>query len=149
LKFVEVNNKVTPSEAQMQGFLEQGHDEPIYMLNLLKFKERAEYEDGRDSDLTGEQAYGIYGQAVADLLVKVGGAPVFSASVERLMLGEVEDLWDSAAIAMYPSRQAMLTMISLPEYQEIAVHRSAGLEGQLNIELVKPLGGWFMESGDD
>ena len=133
----------------MQGFHEQGHDEPIYMLNLLKFKERAEYEDGRDSDLTGEQAYGIYGQAVADLLVKVGGAPVFSASVERLMLGEVEDLWDSAAIAMYPSRQAMLTMISLPEYQEIAVHRSAGLEGQLNIELVKPLGGWFMESGDD
>ena len=146
---MEVNNKVTPSEAQMQGFLEQGHDEPIYMLNLLKFKERAEYEDGRDSDLTGEQAYGIYGQAVADLLVKVGGAPVFSASVERLMLGEVEDLWDSAAIAMYPSRQAMLTMISLPEYQEIAVHRSAGLEGQLNIELVKPLGGWFMESGED
>ena len=146
---MEVNNKVTPSEAQMQGFLEQGHDEPIYMLNLLKFKERAEYEDGRDSDLTGEQAYGIYGQAVADLLVKVGGAPVFSASVERLMLGEVEDLWDSAAIAMYPSRQAMLIMISLPEYQEIAVHRSAGLEGQLNIELVKPLGGWFMESGDD
>ena len=146
---MEVNNKVTPSEAQMQGFLEQGHDEPIYMLNLLKFKERAEYEDGRDSDLTGEQAYGIYGQAVADLLVKVGGAPVFSASVERLMLGEVEDLWDSAVIAMYPSRQAMLNMISLPEYQEIAVHRSAGLEGQLNIELVKPLGGWFMESGDD
>ena len=146
---MEVNNKVTPSEAQMKGFLEQGHDEPIYMLNLLKFKERAEYEDGRDSDLTGEQAYGIYGQAVADLLVKVGGAPVFSASVERLMLGEVEDLWDSAAIAMYPSRQAMLNMISLPEYQEIAVHRSAGLEGQLNIELVKPLGGWFMESGDD
>ena len=146
---MEVNNKVRPSEAQMQGFLEQGHDEPIYMLNLLKFKERAEYEDGRDSDLTGEQAYGIYGQAVADLLVKVGGAPVFSASVERLMLGEVEDLWDSAAIAMYPSRQAMLNMISLPEYQEIAVHRSAGLDGQLNIELVKPLGGWFMESGDD
>ena len=146
---MEVNNKVTPSEAQMQGFLEQGHDEPIYMLNLLKFKERAEYEDSRDSDLTGEQAYGIYGQAVADFLVKVGGAPVFSASVERLMLGEVEDLWDSAAIAMYPSRQAMLNMISLPEYQEIAVHRSAGLEGQLNIELVKPLGGWFTKRGDD
>ena len=108
---MEVNNKVTPSEAQMQGFLEQGHDEPIYMLNLLKFKERAEYEDGRDSDLTGEQAYGIYGQAVADLLVKVGGAPVFSASVERLMLGEVEDLWDSAAPA------CISPVISVPDDQ--------------------------------
>ena len=28
---------------------------------------------------------------------------MFAAQVERLMLGEVEELWDSAAIAMYPS----------------------------------------------
>jgi hypothetical protein len=29
-------------------------------------------------------------------------------------------------------------MIQLPEYAEISVHRSAGLEGQLNIETVAP-----------
>ena len=146
---MEVVNSVTPTDAQVQGFLEPGHDGPIYMLNLLKFRDRAAYEDGRDSDLTGEQAYRIYGQEVAKLLVEVGGAPMFSASVERLMLGEVEELWDSAAIAMYPSRQAMFRMINTPEYQEIAVHRSAGLAGQLNIELVNPSGGWFIEEGDD
>ena len=126
---MEVVNSVTPTDAQLQGFLEPGHDGPIYMLNLLKFRDRAAYEDGRESDLTGEQAYRIYGQEVAKLLVEVGGAPMFSASVERLMLGEVEELWDSAAIAMYPSRQAMFRMINTPEYQEIAVHRSAGLAG--------------------
>lgn len=146
---MEVVNSVTPTDAQVQGFLEPGHDGPIYMLNLLKFRDRAAYEDGRESDLTGEQAYRIYGQEVAKLLVEVGGAPMFSASVERLMLGEVEELWDSAAIAMYPSRQAMFRMINTPEYQEIAVHRSAGLAGQLNIELVNPSGGWFIEEGDD
>ena len=146
---MEVVNSVTPTDAQLQGFLEPGHDGPIYMLNLLKFRDRAAYEDGRESDLTGEQAYRIYGQEVAKLLVEVGGAPMFSASVERLMLGEVEELWDSAAIAMYPSRQAMFRMINTPEYQEIAVHRSAGLAGQLNIELVNPSGGWFIEEGDD
>ena len=146
---MEVVNSVTPTDAQVQGFLEPGHDGPIYMLNLLKFRDRAAYEDGRESDLTGEQAYRIYGQEVAKLLVEVGGAPMFSASVERLMLGEVEELWDSAAIAMYPSRKAMFRMINMPEYQEIAVHRSAGLAGQLNIELVNPSGGWFIEEGDD
>ena len=146
---MEVVNSVTPTDAQVQGFLEPGHDGPIYMLNLLKFRGRAAYEDGRESDLTGEQAYRIYGQEVAKLLVEVGGAPMFSASVERLMLGEVEELWDSAAIAMYPSRQAMFRMINMSEYQEIAVHRSAGLAGQLNIELVNPSGGWFIEEGDD
>ena len=146
---MEVVNSVAPTVAQVQGFLEPGHDGPIYMLNLLKFRDRAAYEDGRESDLTGEQAYRIYGQEVAKLLVEVGGAPMFSASVERLMLGEVEELWDSAAIAMYPSRQAMFRMINMSEYQEIAVHRSAGLAGQLNIELVNPSGGWLIEEGDD
>ena len=146
---MEVVNSVTPTDAQVQGFLEPGHDGPIYMLNLLKFRDRAAYEDGRESDLTGEQAYRIYGREVAKLLVEVGGAPMFSASVERLMLGEVEELWDSAAIAMYPSRQAMFRMINMSKYREIAVHRSAGLAGQLNIELVNPSGGWFIEEGDD
>ena len=50
------------------------------------------------------------------------------------MLGEVEDLWDQVAVAMYPSRKAMLKMITDPDYIESAQHRVAGLEGQLNIE---------------
>ncbi|MEM1437306.1 MAG: DUF1330 domain-containing protein, partial [Pseudomonadota bacterium] len=110
-----------------------------------KFKDRAAYDDGRDTDLTGAQAYAIYGAEVVGHLAKVGGAPMFSARVERLMLGQVEELWDSVAIAMYPSRQAMLQMISSPEYQASAVHRAAGLAGQLNIELVEPVGAWLMQ----
>ena len=115
------------------------------MLNLLKFKEKAEYADGRASDLTGAQAYALYGAEVVGHLAKVGGAPMFSAQVERLMLGEVDELWDSVAIAMYPSREAMMKMISSPDYQASAVHRSAGLAGQLNIELVEPLGVWLSQ----
>jgi len=146
---MEVVNQVTPSEEQMKGFLEAGHDKPIYMVNLLKYKEKAEYEDGRETALSGEEAYGIYGQAVAGLLVKHGGGPMFSGRVERLMLGEVEELWDTVAIAMYPSRQAMLEMVSSPEYQEISVHRSAGLAGQLNIETVDPMGLWMLPGSKD
>ena len=137
---MEVVNKVAPTEEQMKGFLEPGREGPIYMLNLLKFKEMAEYADGRETDLSGAEAYAIYGQEVIQHLQKVGGAPMFSAGVERLMLGEVEELWDAAAIAMYPSRKAMLEMISSPEYQASALHREAGLAGQLNIELVEPSG---------
>ena len=140
---MEVVNKVAPTEEQMKGFLEPGREGPIYMLNLLKFKETAEYADSRETDLSGAEAYAIYGQEVIQHLQKVGGAPMFSAGVERLMLGEVEELWDAAAIAMYPSRKAMLEMISSPEYQASALHREAGLAGQLNIELVEPSGAWL------
>ena len=140
---MEVKNSVRPNDEQIAGFLEPGPDGPIYMVNLLKFKDKAEYEDGRETDLTGEQAYGIYGAAVSKLLKKFGGAAMFSASVERLMLGEVEELWDKVAIAMYPSRNAMMEMMRSDEMQEIGVHRAAGLAGQLNIESVDAQGLWL------
>ena len=129
-----VENKVHPSKEQMEGFLEPGQEGPIYMVNLLKFRESATYEDGRDSDLTGAEAYAIYGRAVAELVRDLGGTMVFSGTVSRLMLGEVEDLWDQVAIVMYPSRAAMLDMVVSDAYRDIAVHRDAGLQGQLNIE---------------
>ena len=142
---MEVVNKVFPNREQIEGFMAPGQDGPIYMLNLLTFKEKAEYPDGRDTDLTGAEAYAVYSAEVAGHLATVGGRPMFAAKVERLMLGEVEELWDTAAIAMYPSRKAMMEMMSSPDYQASAVHRTAGLAGQLNIELVEPIGAWLMQ----
>jgi len=136
---MEVKNAVMPNDQQMAGFLEEGKDQPIYMVNLLKFKDKATYPDKRETDLTGEEAYAIYGQEVRKHLEKVGAKPIFSGKVSRLMLGEVEDLWDTVAIAMYPNRKAMLDMLSDPEYIKSAQHRVAGLEGQLNIETNTPL----------
>lgn len=133
---MEVTNAVLPDETQMAGFAEPDDGEPIYMVNLLKYRASAAYDDGRDSGLSGRDAYALYSAGVRDCLAKVGGQVVFSGAVRRLMLGQVEDLWDDVAIAMYPSRKAMLEMMMLPEYQAISVHRSAGLEGQLNIETV-------------
>ena len=135
---MEVKNAVMPNDQQMTGFLEEGKDQPIYMVNLLKFKDKAVYQDKRETDLTGEEAYAIYSQEVVKHLEKVGGMPIFGGKVARLMLGEVEDLWDVVAIAMYPNRKAMLDMISDPEYIKSAQHRAAGLEGQLNIETNSP-----------
>jgi uncharacterized protein (DUF1330 family) len=131
---MKVENKVKPNDEQMAGFLEGDIDSPIEMVNLLKFKDKAEYEDGRITELSGEEAYSIYGMEVQEHLKKVGGESIFFGTVERLMLGEVEELWDWVAIAKYPSRKAMLEMMSDSDYQESEKHRSAGLKGQLNIE---------------
>ncbi|MGB2177264.1 MAG: DUF1330 domain-containing protein [Hyphomonas sp.] len=136
---MEVRNEVFPSDpARMQQMLEKGPDGPIFMVNLLKFKDKAEYDDGRETDLSGRDAYMIYGRAVADILPKFGGRAVFAADVTFLALGDVEELWDEVAIAMYPSRADMVRMSLSEEWREAAVHRSAGLKGQLNIETVLP-----------
>jgi uncharacterized protein (DUF1330 family) len=140
---MKVENAVGPDAAQMDAFGEKGPGGPIYMINLLKFKDKAAYEDGRETDLTGREAYAIYGQGVAPLLEKHGGGSFFGGAVTHLTIGQVEDLWDLVAIATYPTRKAMIEMIMSPEYQEVSVHRTAGLEGQLNIETVIPQVGEF------
>ena len=134
---MRVTNEVVPtSPERIAAMMEPGPEGPIYMVNLLKFKERAEYEDGRASDLSGREAYRIYGRAVSELIRDYGGEITFVADVTFLALGQVEELWDEVAIAKYPSRAALLEMSSSPEWQAIGVHRAAGLAGQLNIETV-------------
>ncbi len=139
---MNVENKLSPNEQQIKGFMEPGAQGPIFMLNLLKFKAKAEYADGRETSLTGAEAYALYGAAVSKILGKLGGGAMFNAKVERLMLGEVEELWDTVAIAMYPNRQAMFDMIRSEEYQAIHHHREAGLAGQLNIETTNASSMW-------
>ena len=136
---MEVVNEVMPSDpAQIQEITSKGPDGPIFMVNLLKFREKAEYADGRKTDLTGREAYQIYGASVAALLPSFGAQAFFMADVTFLALGKVEELWDEVAIAVYPNREALLRMSTSKEWQEIAVHRQAGLAGQLNIETVVP-----------
>ncbi len=134
---MDVVNEVMPtSQERIEEMMAPGPGGPIYMVNLLKFKERAEYEDGRDSDLTGYEAYQIYGRGVSELLPTYGGKIEFAADVTFLALGQVEDLWDEVAIASYPNRAALFEMSTSDEWRELSVHRTAGLAGQLNIETV-------------
>lgn len=134
---MKFKNAVTATKEQMSGFFENDHGKPINMVNLLKFKEKAEYPDDHelhDKGMSGAQAYALYGAAVTKLLEGFGGEMRFFGEVQRLMLGEIDELWDQVAIATYPSRKAMVDMILSEEYHAIEVHRNAGLAGQLNIE---------------
>ncbi len=134
---MQVTNEMFPTDpAVVQELMKPGPDGPIFMVNLLKFKEKAAYEDGRATDLSGRDAYMIYGRAVTDILPKFGGKAIFAADVTFLTLGKAEELWDEVAIAMYPKRGDMVRMSMSAEWQEAAVHRTAGLKGQLNIETV-------------
>lgn len=130
---MHVENAVMPQPEQAKAFFFGEENGPMVMVNLLKFKDKAEYPDGSNADWSGKQAYLVYGAAVQKCLELVGGRAVFSGDVTGLILGEVEELWDMVALAYYPSPQAMMQMVGLPEYQGIEIHRCAGLKGQLNI----------------
>ena len=132
---MEVSNELYPvGDEQTKAMLEAGPEGPIVMVNLLKYREKAEYSDGRETDLSGREAYAIYGQAVAKLVEAHGGRIIFAGQVSHLTIGVVDELWDDVALAEYPNRGALVAMSTSAAYAEIAPHREAGLKGQLNIE---------------
>ena len=126
-------NATTKTEAQIEALLAADDGGPICMVNLLKFNEKAEYEDGRETDLSGVEAYQIYGAATGPLIKKLGGEVIFTSVFKGMVVGEVEDLWDVMAIAKYPTLQSFIDMVSSTEYLSAYHHRIAGLKGQLNI----------------
>ncbi|CAN5883967.1 DUF1330 domain-containing protein [soil metagenome] len=131
---MKVENAVLPPMAQALEFFGAPEDGPFVMVNLLKFKDRAEYADGSDAHLTGREAYTRYGEGVTKLVEALGGAMHYSGEVTGLMIGEVEELWDLVALVEYPSLAAFRDMAMGPEMAAIEHHRKAGLAGQLNIK---------------
>ena len=126
-----MKNAVEPEEAQLKAFLELG-DAPVSMLNLLKFRKTAAYPDGQDADISGREAYFRYAIPMTKL-EDAGGTLDFSGDALPLLIGEMDEAWDMVAIMTYPSPKTLAEISLTPEFQEIAVHRKAGLEGQLLI----------------
>jgi len=103
------------------------------MVNLLRFREKAAYPDGRDPDLSGREAYERYAGRMRELVEAEGGRFVFGADALGLLLGEVEEAWHTVGIVEYPDSKTLVRISASPEFREIESHRLAGLEGQLNI----------------
>lgn len=133
-------NAIEPTQAQITQFLNQKDpDKPVYMLNLLKFRDKANYHDGED--ISGREAYMRYAKAFGQM-VQASGTDlnvVFGGQVNGFLIGAgagngAEDTeWDAVAIVKYPNAGKMFEMVSSPAYRRIHKHRRAGLAGQLLI----------------
>ena len=130
---MKVENAVYPTADGIQALARDTSSTKIAMLNLLKFRDKAMYKDGRSDDISGREAYLRYANAMTKIVEREGGRILFSGRIAGLVIGEVEGMWDVAAIMEYPSRAAFQRIVTLPEVQEIGVHREAALEGQLLI----------------
>ncbi|MDO8290254.1 MAG: DUF1330 domain-containing protein [Parvibaculum sp.] len=118
-----------PTEAQLETFASDNQTTPIAMVNLLKFRKDAVYEDGRDAKgLSGAAAYGLYGQVAMEKIAEVGGRMFWAAPAAQTFIGVGADDWDMIAIVRYPNRAAFLRMVDMPDYKAASVHREAGLE---------------------
>lgn len=131
-------NKLMPNKQQEELLNQSGPSGPVFMINLVKFKDKAHYVDGRQTTLSGREAYRLYGLEAVKMLPRYNAEVVISTHITELIIGESDELWDEMSIVKYASRQDLNNMTSSQEWNDINIHRLAGINGQLNIESVCP-----------
>ena len=118
---------IYPTAEQIQALLTGPDDEPVVMVNLLRFKPRA---DAPDEGLSGADAYQRYGNEMKKFVESHGGRILFSGRVDSMVIADADPGYHAVALVEYPSRAKFVEIATSAEVAAIGVHRAAGLESQ-------------------
>ena len=116
---------IDPERAQFEAFKALPRDTPINMINLVKLRDEASYEDGTKT--TGLEAYTTYGKASGPIFQRVGGTIIWRGEPKLVLIGPSDEAWDIAFIARYPNAGAFMEMVTDPEYRKAVKHRQAAV----------------------
>jgi uncharacterized protein (DUF1330 family) len=115
---------IVPTPRKLEQLQAASAEQPVVILNLLRFKETAA---GIDAGVSGLEAYARYGEAAAPFLARVGGRIQFAVQANQMVIGPEALERDMAILVEYPSVKKLLEMATDPEYLQIQGHRDAAL----------------------
>lgn len=121
---------LAPGPENLAAFAALDYDEPINMLNFLRYREIAEYPQGHENagkGWSGREAYEEYGRSIAGPIARVGARIVWRGAFQATIIGSAEEAWDDMLIVHYPSARAFVAMTTDPEYLAGAINRTAAL----------------------
>lgn len=114
---------VAETEAFMKVMKSYPPDQPVTMINILKFKAKT----GRGEE-TGKEAYKIYSKNVAPLVEKAGAEIVWAGEVKGTIIGDYTDQPHMLLLVKYPNMKAFMDMAISEEYQKVRHDREIALE---------------------
>jgi uncharacterized protein (DUF1330 family) len=107
-----------PTPEQFAALAARPADEPVVMVNLLKFKPEG-----------GLESYRQYGQEVVPHLERVGATLRYAGGAPSVVIGDGEQpWWDAILIVEYPTPQAFIDMVTTQEYAKVHEHRATALD---------------------
>ncbi len=133
-----------PTEQAAQALFTGGIKGEVVMLNLLRFKETADYSDypelAPDKPVSGAQAYQKYMEFTTPFLEQSGGKLIFSGKADHFFIGPENQCWDLVILVKQKSLADFMAFASNPEYLAGLGHRTAALEDSrlLPITELKP-----------
>lgn len=124
-----MSSHIHPDRAALAALALLPDDEPVVMLNMLRFRAQAAYREGSEhAACSGREAYMRYGAIAVEHVRAVGGHTLWMGQAQKTLIGPGEDGWDQVLLVQYPSRKAFLMMAADPAYLACTEHRTAALE---------------------
>ncbi len=105
---------------------------PVVMLNLLRFREQADYSATPDlappEPISGEAAYARYSAHTLPFLAASGGSVLFQGTAGNWFIGPADERWDHVLLVRQASLAAFRAFASDPAYLAGLGHRTAALK---------------------
>lgn len=102
------------------------------MLNLLRFRERADYSNhselAPETPISGRQAYERYMKHTLPFLAGAGGELQFVGTSGPYLIGPPDEKWDQVMLVRHASVQAFMGMAQNQGYLAGIGHRIAALQ---------------------
>ena len=112
------------------------------MLNLLRFKEVADYSNSPElaptEPLSGKKAYQVYMISVGGQLNKMGAKVNFMGPCGDFVIGPSSESWDMMLLVEYPSVEVFMAFTQSEHYQKFAGHRTAAVEDSRLLPISPP-----------
>jgi len=130
---------VTPTRESLNRLRETfPRDTPLVMVNLLRFRDRALYpKNSTFGECSGRQAYKRYMETAMEKLSEIGARPIWMSKAFVGVIAPVDEQWDQIFLVRYPSLEAFMNMLKMPEYLAATVHREAALRDSRLIATVE------------
>lgn len=106
---------IDPTGSDLKRFLSDRPDEPVVMLNLLRFREG------------GAERYADYLRHFRRFAERVGATILYYGHGAAPVVAEAGQDWDAVLLVSYPSRRAFSEMVRDEEYQRGTHLRSESL----------------------
>ena len=129
-----------PTMDAVRALLARRIEGPVVMLNLLRFREVADYtahpDLAPDEPISGEAAYRRYVEHTRPLLEASGGRVLLMGTGGAFLIGPPEERWDAVFLVEQKSVDTFLSFGSDPAILAGLGHRTAALEDSRLLPLV-------------
>jgi hypothetical protein len=127
-----------------RDFVLRGIPGEVVMLNLLRFREVADYsatpELAPEEPVSGREAYRLYMDHTLPFLLESGGSLDLVADGGGFLIGPADERWDLVLLVRHRSVDTFLAFAGNEAYQGGMGHRTAALEDSRLLPLA-PLSG--------